>query len=206
MDGMNKMSNEEDKLVWQAVKVNHLVQDEYIDFREVDYRLPDGKIGPPYYNYSRKDYVIVVAVDDEGRLICVKQFRHGIRAVTTEFTAGGIETGVLASYLNTGKPDSFYELALEAAKRELREETGYGSDEWTHLITVPSNATMADNYAFIYVAKNCKRVSSQDLDDTEFVDVYLYKPNEIEELIKSGSFQQAIHILAWEMCKNKGII
>lgn len=193
--------NEDDKLVWEEVKVNHLVSDSYIDFREVDYRLPDGKIGPPYYNYSRKDYVIVVASDEEGKYICVKQFRHGIREVTTEFPAGGIETGILSSYIKTGKPESFYELALDAAKRELREETGYSSEEWSHLITVPSNATMADNYAFIYVAKNCKRCSEQELDDTEFVDVYLKSYDDLEELIKTGGFQQAIHIMAWEMIK-----
>lgn len=193
-------------LVWEEVSVNHLVQDEYIDFREVDYRLPDGKIGPPYYNYSRKDYVIVLALDEEGKYICVKQFRHGVREVTTEFPAGGIEADTLASYSKSGKPESFYDLAIDAAKRELREETGYGSDEWMHLITVPSNATMADNYAFIYVAKNCKRISGQELDDTEFVDVYLYTPEELEELIKNGNFQQAIHIMALEMCKNKGLV
>ncbi len=193
-------------LVWEEVSVNHLVQDEYIDFREVDYRLPDGKIGPPYYNYSRKDYVIVLALDEEGKYICVKQFRHGVREVTTEFPAGGIEADMLASYSKSGKPESFYDLAMDAAKRELREETGYGSDEWMHLITVPSNATMADNYAFIYVAKNCKRISGQELDDTEFVDVYLYTPEELDELIKNGNFQQAIHIMALEMCKNKGLV
>jgi len=199
-------TNEKDsdgELVWEPVRVNHLVNDKWIDFREVDYRLPDGQIGPPYYNYSRKDYAVVVASDEEGKYICVKQFRHGIREVTTEFTAGGIETKMLAEYANTGKPDAYHEKALEAAKRELQEETGYASEEWMHILTVPSNATMADNYAFIYFAKNCRKISGQSLDDTEFVNVTLKTAEEIEALITEGEFQQAIHILAWELVKNR---
>ncbi len=84
-----------------------------------------------------------------------------------------------------------------AAKRELLEETGYESDEWSHLITVPSNATIADNYAYIYRAKDCRKVSGQSLDETEFLNVKRYKPEEIEDMIFSGKFQQAVHIMAW---------
>lgn len=201
--GMYVNTEGDESLVWEAIKISHLVEDKWIDFREVDYRLPDGKIGPPYYNYSRKDYVIVVATDESGRFICVKQFRHGIREVTTEFPAGGIETGELSLYVKSGKPENFKAKAFEAAKRELQEETGYVSDDWEFMIAVPSNATMADNYAFIYRARNCKKVSAQELDDTEFINVYLMTDEELELLIDRGKFQQAIHVMAWEMDKNR---
>ena len=95
------------------------------------------------------------------------------------------------------------ENALLAAKRELLEETGYESDEWNHLITVPSNATMADNYAHLYVARNCRRVSEQSLDETEFLNVMLLSAQEIEEMIEKGEFQQAIHIMAWLLSNKK---
>ena len=45
----------------------------------------------PFYSYSRKDYVVIVASDTDGRFLCVRQFRQGIRQVTNEFPAGGIE-------------------------------------------------------------------------------------------------------------------
>lgn len=201
---LNKDNDKDSELIWEEVSVNHLVTDEFIDFREVDYRLPDGKIGPPFYNYSRKDYVVVLASDENGRFVCVKQFRHGIREVTTEFPAGGIEADTLAPYAKSGRDPKWFDAALDAARRELKEETGYVSDDWEHMITVPSNATMADNYAFIYRARNCRLESNQILDDTEFINVYLYTANELEELIKKGSFQQAMHIMAWEMSKNRG--
>ena len=86
---------------------------------------------------------------------------------------------------------------MEAARRELLEETGYVSDDWTHLLTVPSNATIADNYAHIFMAKNCRKFGEQNLDETEFLNVRKYSSDEIEEIINKGDFQQAVHIMAW---------
>ena len=65
------------------------------------------------------------------------------------------------------------------------------------LLKVPSNATMADNYAYIFMARNCIKVTSQSLDETEYLNAKTYKGEEIEEMIASGEFAQAIHILAW---------
>jgi ADP-ribose pyrophosphatase len=47
------------------------------------------------------------------------------------------------------------------------------------------------------MASNCRHVHSQDLDDTEFVGVVTHTAEEIEEMISSGRFQQAVHIMAW---------
>ena len=94
------------------------------------------------------------------------------------------------------------DVALEAAVRELQEETGYVSDEWRHLITVASNATIADNYAYIFEAKNCRKVSGLMLDDTEFLNVRKYSAAELEKMVKENKFQQAIHIMAWLYSKN----
>ena len=149
----------------------------------------------PFYSYSRRNYVVIVASDTEGRYLCVHQFRQGIKEVTTEFPAGGIERKDGKEYGSAKDLPS--EDALAAAKRELREETGYESDEWEHLLTVPSNATIADNYAFIYRAANCRKVAGQSLDETEFLNVSRYSAEEIEEMIAAGRFQQAVHIAAW---------
>lgn len=188
-------------LMWEEVKTEHIVQDEWIDFRKTAYRMPDGNVFEPYYTYSRRDYVVIVASDEEGRYICVKQFRQGIREITTEFVAGGIERKDGKQYGDREPASS--EDALEAAKRELCEESGYVSEEWSHLITIPSNATIADNMAHIYVAKNCKKVSGQSLDEMEFLNVELYSEDEIEHMISDGNFKQAMHVMAWLMVKRK---
>ena len=187
--------NEKDNLEWEEISCQHIVNDEWIDFRKSKYRFPDGREFEPYYSYSRRDYVVIVATDEDGKYICVRQYRHGIKRVTTEFCAGGIERNDGKEYGNRNDAQNT-EDALAAAKRELMEETGYESGDWKFLLSVPSNATMADNYANIFVAKNCKKVSGQSLDETEYLNVHLYDRAEIDTMISSGEFPQASHILA----------
>lgn len=186
-----------DALEWEEISTEHLVQDEWIDFRRSAYRFPDGSIFEPFYSYSRRDYVVIVASDADGNYICVRQFRQGIKEVTTEFPAGGIERVDGQEYGSA----EYAESALDAARRELQEETGYVSDEWRHLITVPSNATIADNYAIVYEARNCRKCSDQDLDETEFLGVILHTGDEIEDMIRSGKFQQSVHVMAWLLAR-----
>lgn len=220
-------------LAWEEVNTEHIVQDKWIDFRRSAYRLPDGNIFEPFYSFSRRDYVVVVASDCDGNYLCVRQFRQGIREVTTEFPAGGLERSdgreyrvstagavgesLTAERVHSGEvhPEGAVtekehpkgeaaEDALATAKRELLEETGYSSTEWTHLLTIPSYATMADNFAYIYRAENCRRTEEQHLDETEFLHVELHTGQEIEELIRTGGFQQAVHVMAWLLAKERG--
>ena len=198
---MNSNADEkQSNLVWEEISMEHIVQDEWIDFRRSAYRFPDGSVFEPFYSYSRRDYVVIVASDTEGKYLCVRQFRQGIKEVTTEFPAGGIDRTDGREY-RSGGGSAAAENALEAAKRELLEETGYVSEEWTHLIVVPSNATIADNYAHIYMAVNCRKSGEQNLDETEFLNVSKYSAAEIEEMIYRGDFQQAVHIMAWLLAR-----
>ena len=195
--------NPDDDLKWEPVSVEHIIQDKWIDFRKVEYRFPDGSTFSPYYNFSRRSYVVIVASDEDGNYICVRQYRHGLGEVTTEFVAGGIECGNGKEYISKAETMTSREDAHEAARRELEEETGYTSDEWEHLITVPSAATIADNYAYIYRAKNCRRTHQPHTDSTEFLRVAKYSAAEIEELIAAGKFQQAVHIMAWLLAQRR---
>lgn len=196
------MENDRKDLTWEEVRTEHIIQDKWIDFRRSAYRLPDGNVFEPFYSISRKDYVVIVASDCDGKYLCVRQFRQGIKEVTTEFPAGGLEWTDGRDYCTCGEEASS-EDALAAAKRELLEETGYSSCEWTHLITVPSNATIADNYAYVYMAENCRKAGRQHLDETEFLNVELHTKQEIEELIHTGRFQQSVHVMAWLLAKEK---
>ena len=222
------MGDNRENLTWEEVSTEHIIRDEWIDFRRSAYRLPDGNVFEPFYSYSRRDYVIIVASDCDGNYLCVRQFRQGVKEVTTEFPAGGRERSDGREYgagglerpdrreCNTGAGGIFreaaisgtvtsengtYEDAFAAAKRELLEETGYLSSEWTHLLTIPSDATISDNFAHVYMAKNCRMAARQHLDETEFLNVELHTPQEIEEMIRTGRFQQAVHVMAWLLAR-----
>ena len=176
-------------LEWEEISTEHVVQDQWIDFRRSAYRYPDGRVFSPFYSYSRRDFAVIVASDEEGRYICVRQFRQGIKTVTTEFPAGGIE------------PGKSQESALEAAKRELKEETGYVSDRWRKLLSIPSSATISDNTAWLFVAENCRRTAAQELDAMELLRVEKHTAEEIDVMLAEGSFQQSVHALAWLLSK-----
>ncbi len=191
-----------ENLEWEELRTEHIVQDEWIDFRRSVYRFPDGSMFEPYYSYSRRDYVVIAASDEEGNYLCVRQFRQGIGEVTTELPAGCIERTDGKAY-RAGVRPSASEDALEAAKRELREETGYVSESWEHLITIPSDATLADNYAYVFKAENCRKCGGQSLDATEFLNVRKYSAAQVEELISKGKFQQAVHVMAWLLAQRK---
>ena len=123
-------------------------------------------------------------------------------------TAGFLSrtTALRAGILSSSSPliRSAEEAALLAARRELLEETGYESDDWTHLITVPSQATLCDNYAYVFAAKNCRKSAAQHLDDMELLNVLSFSPRELDDLIAGGCFQQALHILAWLLFQKEG--
>ena len=144
---------EKDSLSWEKISEEHVVSDRWIDFRRSAYRFPDGRIFEPFYSFTKRDYAVIAASDTDGNYICVRQFRQGIERVTTEFPAGGIEN---AASTDDG---SAREAAFDAAKRELLEETGYVSDEWKHLLSIPSKPTICDNYVHIFSAKNCRKIS-----------------------------------------------
>ncbi len=169
-------------LRWEKIGEKHLIKDQWIDVRESSWRFPDGAIYSPYYAFSRRDYVVIVARCTDGRFVTVRQFRQGIEQVTAEFPAGGIEKD---------------ETPLEAAKRELAEETGYVSDEWRSVSRIPSYATIADNYVHIFYAGNCRLEKEQSLDPMEFVDVVLMDDEDLHDLIRHDAFQQAVHITAY---------
>ena len=178
----------DENLIWEEISTEHIVQDEWIDIRRSAYRFPNGQIWQPYYSFSRRNYAVVVASDELGHFICVRQFRQGIRQVTTEFPAGAIEK-------KDGEDPK--EAALRAAQREHREETGYVSDDWKPLLTIPSNATVSDNYAWLFAARNCRKVSEQELDPMELLHVRTHTAGEIDSMLADGNFQQSVHALAW---------
>ncbi len=192
-------------LTWKLINEEHVVQDEWIDFRRNEYKLPNDSVIGPVYNYSKHSFSLIVAIDEKGQYICVKQYRHGIDEITTEFPAGAIEYKEKSDvpYITSKNIIATEDDAFEAAKRELKEETGYISDNWAHLLTIPANATLSNSNVHIYCATACKKICGQDLDDTEFLNIETLTEKELLERIYGGDFKQSLHVLAYYLYKNK---
>ena len=81
---------------------------------------------------------------------------------------------------------------MEAAKRELYEETGYGGGEWSHLMTVSPNAGACTNSSHTFLAVGVERLSEQHLEESEDIKVVLLEREEVIRMLKNDEFHQAM--------------
>lgn len=116
--------------------------------------------------------VCVIPVTDDGMVIVERQFRYPIYQVITEIPAG--------------KLDSKEEDRLSAAKRELREETGYIADKWTDLGVYYPACAYSDEKITMYLAQGLRK-GEQDLDEDEFLNVVKVPLEELVDAVMDGS-------------------
>ncbi len=125
------------------------------------------------------NWVNVVAFDDQDRVLLVTQFRFGTRAMTHEIPGGAIDPG---------------ETPLEAAQRELREETGFQADEWVEVGVVEPNPAIQGNRCTTFVARGLRRVANFDPDE---IDAIAFVPlDEVRRWMRTGIIQHALVIAA----------
>lgn len=86
--------------------------------------------------------------------------------------------------------------SVETAKRELLEETGYMSEDITHISTVYPQPAFINNQGMTFVAKRARKVSSQSLDDAEDIEVVLMKQEKIQKMLLSGDLRHGQTVMA----------
>jgi 8-oxo-dGTP pyrophosphatase MutT (NUDIX family) len=139
----------------------------------------------PFYVLSTWDWVNIIALTDDGEIPMVYQYRHGSSDFSLEIPGGAVD-----------KKDGD---ALEAAKRELLEETGHEAREWHSLGKIKPNPAILDNTCHIYLALGAKKVSNLDLDEAEELEVRLHQLPEVKQMIQQGQLQHALVIAAFEL-------
>ncbi|MDO5155335.1 MAG: NUDIX hydrolase [Eubacteriales bacterium] len=123
----------------------------------------------------------VVAINDDGKFLMVRQYRNALDRTTLELPAGKLDA--------PGEP------TLECAKRELEEETGYYTEDLTYLMTVNTTVAFCNEKIDIYVAKNLKK-TQQNLDPDEVVDVEVWDIEDLKQLIFEGKLTDGKTIAA----------
>ena len=123
------------------------------------------------------DWVNVRALTEDGQFVMERQYRHGLRKTCFEIPAGVMEKG---------------ETPLEAAKRELMEETGYGEGEWTNIMNVSGNSSTTNNISHCFVAKGVKKISGQHLDSTEDLEIVLLSRDQVKDLMVNDQIRQSL--------------
>lgn len=178
---------------WQIKRSRMVHQDRWIALRADECELPDGQVIEPYYVLEDADWVHVVAVDADGQILLVWQYRHAAGVTCYEVPGGVIDPG---------------EDALTAAKRELREETGYEAENWEYIFAPYANPARQTNRVPCFLATGLRKVGEPQLDDTEELQSGFYPLSEIRDKIFNGEFGQAMHVSSVlttvEHCRREG--
>ena len=135
-----------------------------------------------FYVLESDSWVNVIPITSEREVVLIRQYRHGTREVTLEIPGGIVEAG-----------DS----PQEAARRELREETGYEAGEMIGLGFVHPNPAFLDNRCYTFLAQDVRRTGLQTQDDKEDIHVLLKPLAEIPKLIREGGITHSLVVAAF---------
>jgi 8-oxo-dGTP pyrophosphatase MutT (NUDIX family) len=131
--------------------------------------------GHPHYRIQSSDFVVIIAKNLDGSLILVRQFRHGVEAMTLELPAGHVDAG---------------QTPEEAARRELLEETGYEAEHLTLVGKLSPSTARFTNRVWCYFAGNCRFVPSPDISREVGVEVLLWR-KPLKDLLDEPEFFSA---------------
>jgi 8-oxo-dGTP pyrophosphatase MutT (NUDIX family) len=142
-------------------------------------KLPTGAEIQDFYILEYPDFCNVIAITKEGQFVLERQYRHAQQITGYEIPAGCVEPG---------------EDAMEGAKRELYEETGYSGGEWRHFMTISPNPGACTNYGHTFLAIGVEKVSSQHLEESEDIRIELFSEEEVFDMLQRGEFHQAMMV------------
>ena len=140
--------------------------------------LPDGRLIPDWPWIITPDYVNVVAATADEHFICFRQVKYGVEGTTLGIVGGFVEEG---------------EEPAQAARRELLEETGYETTDWTSLGSYRVDPNRGIAMGHLYLARQARHVTPRNADDLEEQELLLLTRAEMETALARGEFK----VLAW---------
>ncbi|MEC7251544.1 MAG: NUDIX hydrolase [Pseudomonadota bacterium] len=127
------------------------------------------------------DWVNVVALDANGRSLMIRQYRFGVGYTTLETPGGMVDPG---------------EDSKTAAARELLEETGFASDNWSYLGAVEPNPAFHNHLCHHWLAQDVYRAQTQNLGDGESIALEFMTEEQVRAAVVSGELKHALALSA----------
>lgn len=158
-----------------------------IDFYQDTIKVPNGNV-VKWDFIGHKGAAAVVAVNEDGKLLMVRQYRNALDRETLEIPAGAL--------------DSADEPTHVAAARELEEETGYKAGKLELLITLRTTVAFCNEKIDVYVATDLQP-GKQNLDDDEFINVEAHDIDELVQMIYDCKIEDSKTVAALMAYKNK---
>lgn len=138
---------------WRTLSSERPLHDRWIDVRADRCVTAAGVEVAPYYVLDYPDWVHVVALTPDDRLVLVEQYRHAARCVCLELPGGAADPGDVDP--------------IATARRELREETGFDAADWQLVSSLYPNPATHTNRVHTVLATGCFRASDRHLEASE---------------------------------------
>lgn len=164
---------------WKVLGSKELLQAGLFRLRVDRCELPDGRVMPGYYVMEFPDWVNIVPVTHDGKIVMVEQYRHASGRVHLEIPGGSLDPRLT-------------EDTKRGALRELAEETGYVPDDIRLVGKHFPNPAMQNNAMWTYIGFGCKKVSEPDPDPFEDIRVVELPVSEVYERVRSGQIDHSI--------------
>lgn len=161
-------------LSWKTLDSVTEVDNEYVTVKKNKVQLPNGEVIDDFYTVKIQDAALIVALTQDDNVLLKTEYRYACQENVIECPAGMIDNN---------------ELPEAAAKRELLEETGYISDDWTYLGATWESTSKLTNKMHLFLAKECIRIDSQHLDKSEHLEVLEIVFDEAIKLVMSGKIK-----------------
>lgn len=135
-----------------------------------------------------RDWVLVVPFLTDGRLVMIRQYRHGLADLTLEVPGGLVEDGLSTE---------------EAGREELRQETGYGGGTWMQIGELSAVPAVFSNTVHVFVAEGVQVVGDPEPDAAEDIRVELHHLEEVRQAARKGSLVHAQVLAAFYLLEAK---
>ncbi|CAN0453774.1 MAG TPA: DNA mismatch repair protein MutT [Hyphomonas sp.] len=142
---------------WKILESRQTYKDDFLSVRTDVCQREDGHVVPAYHVLEFTDWATIIPITDEGNIVLVREYRHA-----GEIVLLGVPGGVL----DPGESDPEI-----AARRELREETGYMARELIPVGTCYPNPATQNNQLHYFLATGCQKTDAQSLDANEKIEV-----------------------------------
>ena len=162
---------------WKTLSQKYLIEKPWLTARVDKVQLPTGVIIDEYYVLEYPDWVNTIAITKDGKFVFVRQYRYAIGKTVNELCAGVVEKG---------------EDPMDAAKRELMEETGFGGGNWQKWMTISANLSTHNNLIHCYLATDVEPLGEQHLDQGEDLEPRMFSREEVLDMLQKGEIWQAL--------------
>jgi len=173
---------------WKTLTSDIVFDTKWIKIQKDKVELPDGNVIDDFYTWRERNVSQVVAITKEKKILFVRQYKHAANEICIELPAGYVDDG-----------ESF----LDAAKRELLEETGYEASDLNFIGKLIHTPTKSPGVVHVFLATVIEKTSIQNLDQNENIEVLELEIEEVVKKISSGEIWASGTIASFFLALNR---